>query len=162
MLGRAVVVNDPDTTTKGHSDGHVGLGDGVHGRGYEGGFEGDFFGKRRVKVDLVRGEVNIPGQDDEVVVGQAVAVGEELGSGEPVLLDRLEVVHVVFHRSKQTERAPLETRGTVSRREGLQVLTGAVSRTTLGKQPSLQLVAGFNGKQQGPRRQRLPDDYAPK
>ena len=56
LVGRAVVVNNTKTTEESHVDGHVVLGDGVHGRGEKGGLEGDALGDGRVKGDLVGGE----------------------------------------------------------------------------------------------------------
>jgi len=56
LIGRAVVVNNTETTEESHVDGHVVLGDSVHGRREEGSLEGDALGDGRVKGDLVGGE----------------------------------------------------------------------------------------------------------
>jgi hypothetical protein len=56
LVGGAVVVDNTETTEEGHVDGHVVLGDGVHGGGEEGSLEGDALSDGRVKGDLVGGE----------------------------------------------------------------------------------------------------------
>lgn len=50
------MVDDTKTTEKSHVDGHVVLGDGVHGGGQKRGLEGDALGDGRVELDLVGGE----------------------------------------------------------------------------------------------------------
>lgn len=48
-LRRAVVVDDTETTEQGHVDGHVVLGDGVHGRRQKGSLQRDTLGNRGIK-----------------------------------------------------------------------------------------------------------------
>lgn len=68
LLDRAVVVDHTNATKKGHVDSHVGLGNGVHGRGGEGGLEGDVAGELGGHVDLGGREANVARQEQEVVV----------------------------------------------------------------------------------------------
>jgi hypothetical protein len=68
LLDRAVVVDHTNTTKQSHVNGHVGLGDGVHGRRGEGSLECDITGKLRGQVDLGGGEANVTRQKEEVVV----------------------------------------------------------------------------------------------
>lgn len=56
--------------TYSHSDSHVGLGDSVHGRGEEGGLEGDALGDLGLELDGMSLEVDEPGEDQKVIVGQ--------------------------------------------------------------------------------------------
>lgn len=46
LVWGAVVMNDAESTEQGHMDGHLVLGDSVHGRGKERGLEGDALGHR--------------------------------------------------------------------------------------------------------------------
>jgi hypothetical protein len=68
LLNRAVVVDHTNAAKKSHVDSHVGLGDGVHGRGSEGGLEGDVAGELGGHVDLGGREANVTRQEQEVVV----------------------------------------------------------------------------------------------
>lgn len=56
VVGGAVVVDNTKTTEESHVDGHVVLGDGVHGGGEKRSLQGDALGDGRVKGDLVGGE----------------------------------------------------------------------------------------------------------
>lgn len=47
------MVDDTETAEERHVDGHVVLGDRVHGRGQQGGLEGDALGDGRVELDGV-------------------------------------------------------------------------------------------------------------
>lgn len=71
LVGRAVVVNDTQTTLQSHVDGHLVLGDGVHGRGDEGGLEGDSLCYGRIKGNIGGGETNVARQEEEIIVGEA-------------------------------------------------------------------------------------------
>lgn len=75
LLGGAVVVDDTNTTEKSHSDGHLGLGDSVHGGGHKRSLEGDLLGQSSLERDLVGGEINLAGEHEEIVVGQATSNG---------------------------------------------------------------------------------------
>lgn len=55
-LGGAVVVDDTETTEQGHVNGHVVLGDGVHGRGQKRSLQGDTLGDRGIKRHIGGGE----------------------------------------------------------------------------------------------------------
>ena len=68
LLNRAVVVDHTNATKESHVDGHVGLGDGVHGRRGEGSLEGDVAGELRGQVDLGGREANVAWQEQEIVV----------------------------------------------------------------------------------------------
>lgn len=74
-IGRAVVVNNTQTTLESHVDGHLVLSDSVHGGGDEGSLERDALGDGRVEGDLRGREANVARQDKEVVVGQATVLG---------------------------------------------------------------------------------------
>jgi hypothetical protein len=50
------VVDDTQATKQSHVDGHVVLGDGVHGRGQKGGLQGDALGDRAVQADVGGGK----------------------------------------------------------------------------------------------------------
>jgi len=52
LIGRAVVVDDSQSTQKGEVNSHVVLGHGVHGRGNEGRLEGDALGDCGVEGDF--------------------------------------------------------------------------------------------------------------
>lgn len=49
VLGRAVVVDNTETTEQSHVDSHVVLGDSVHGRGQKRGLQGDTLGNRGIQ-----------------------------------------------------------------------------------------------------------------
>lgn len=85
-VGRAVVVDNTQTALQSHVDGHLMLGDRVHGRGQEGRLQGDALGDGRVEVDLGGGEADVARQDQEVVVRQAtVLLGvHEVVNAEPI------------------------------------------------------------------------------
>ena len=68
LLDRAVVVDHTNATKESHVDGHVGLGDSVHGRRGEWSLEGDVAGELRGHVDLGGREANVSRQEQEVVV----------------------------------------------------------------------------------------------
>ena len=55
-LGGAVVVNDTETTEQGHVDGHVVLGDGVHGRRQKRSLQRDTLGNGGIKRHIRGGE----------------------------------------------------------------------------------------------------------
>lgn len=59
-LGRAVVMDDTQTTEQSHVDGHVVLGDGVHGRGKKRSLQRDTLGHRGVQSDLGGREACVP------------------------------------------------------------------------------------------------------
>ena len=73
-LGGAVVVDDTKTALQGHVDGHLVLGDGVHGRGHEGRLEGDALGDGRVESDLGGGEADVSRHHEEVIVGKTAVL----------------------------------------------------------------------------------------
>ena len=52
VLRSAVVVDNTQTTEESHVDGHVMLGDGVHGGGQKGGLQGDALGNWSVQADI--------------------------------------------------------------------------------------------------------------
>lgn len=70
LLGRAVVVDDTDSALQSDMDGHLVLGDGVHGGGDEGGLESDALGDGGIERNLGGGETDIARQNEEVVVSQ--------------------------------------------------------------------------------------------
>jgi len=65
------VVDDPETSVKGDGDGHLSLGDGVHGGREEGAVEGDLLGDFGLEGDFRGGKIDLSGQDQEIVVGQS-------------------------------------------------------------------------------------------
>ena len=65
-------MHDAHASEKGHVDCHVGLGDGVHGRGGEGRFEGDGAGEFGGEVDAGGGEADVTREEEEVVVRLAL------------------------------------------------------------------------------------------
>jgi hypothetical protein len=74
LLGAAVVVDDSESSEESHEDGHVGLGDSVHGGGNEGELEGDLLGDLGVEGDLVGGETDVAGEDEEIIVAVEVSM----------------------------------------------------------------------------------------
>lgn len=60
----------PSKFTYSHGDGHLGLGDSVHGRRDEWSLEGDALGDLGFELDGMSLEVDEAGQDQKVVVGQ--------------------------------------------------------------------------------------------
>ena len=56
LVGGAIVVDYTETTEESHVDGHDGLSDSVHRRGYQRKFQRNLFGDLRVKGDLAGGE----------------------------------------------------------------------------------------------------------
>lgn len=69
------MVDDTETTLEGHVDGHLVLGDSVHGGGDKGSLEGDALGDGRVEDDFRGREANVAGQQQEVIVGQTAVLG---------------------------------------------------------------------------------------
>ncbi|KAH3665718.1 hypothetical protein OGAPHI_003906 [Ogataea philodendri] len=63
-----VVMDDTDTSQKGHVDGHVGLGDGIHRRRNERGLQSDFLGQLGLQIHNACREVNLTWQNKEIVV----------------------------------------------------------------------------------------------
>src|SRR5699024_3196877 len=68
---RQVAVQDADATLAGHGDGHPRLGHGVHGGRTERHGQGDVLGEPTGGVDFTGDDVGLPGQQQDVVVGQA-------------------------------------------------------------------------------------------
>jgi hypothetical protein len=75
LLHRAVVVDDTDTAQQGHVNGHVVLGDGVHGGRCEGRLQGDVAGQLGGKVDIAGREANVAREHEKIVVGQPSRLG---------------------------------------------------------------------------------------
>lgn len=71
ILGRAVVVDDTETTVKGERDGHSVLSDRVHGRREERSVEGDFLGDFCLEGDNGSGERYMPREHQEIIVSQS-------------------------------------------------------------------------------------------
>lgn len=100
-VGRAVVVNDTQTTLQSHMNGHFMLGDGVHGRRNEGRLQDDVLGNGRIERDLRGSKANVARQDEEVIVRQTTAslCVHQLLNGEPIsgliLLEELDGLGVV-------------------------------------------------------------------
>lgn len=90
-LGRAVVVDDTETTLKGHVDGHLVLGDGVHGRGHERGLQADLLGDLGVESDGRGREANVAGENKEVVIGETA-----MGLGVHELMDTEAIATLVL------------------------------------------------------------------
>ena len=68
LLDGHVIVDDTESAFESHSNGHSVLSDGVHRRGNERYFERDVAGETRQQTDIVRAEVNVPGQQDQVII----------------------------------------------------------------------------------------------
>ncbi len=66
------------TSSESHGDGHLRLSDCVHGAGDERRLEGDLLGQRADQLDLARQEVDVSGQQDEVVVRQPLTLDDQL------------------------------------------------------------------------------------
>ncbi len=94
LIGRAVVVNDTKTTLKSHVNGHLVLGDGVHGRRHKGSLERDALGDVGVKGDLGGREANVAREDEEVIVGQATVLN---GVHELVEIEAIEGLVLAEH-----------------------------------------------------------------
>lgn len=58
LIGRAVVVNNTDTTQESHVDSHVLLSDGIHRGRQEGALHGDLLGQFRLQLHLRSREVD--------------------------------------------------------------------------------------------------------
>jgi hypothetical protein len=87
LVGSGEVGVDNIEATKGrHSGDHGALGDGVHRGGEDQGEERNPAHEMRGEGDVVGGEVNVVWEKDDVIVGVGVAMVEELGGGEPILL----------------------------------------------------------------------------
>lgn len=84
---RRVGVDDADAAEGGHGNGHVGLGDGVHGGRNAGDREGDAAAESGGQMDGVGGEVDVVRKEDDVIVGVGVALVEEPIGGEAVFED---------------------------------------------------------------------------
>lgn len=72
------MVDEADTSKEGHVDGHIGLGDGVHGGGDEGEVERDTLGDLRVEFYIGGGESNVSGEDEEVVVAEGERMSDQV------------------------------------------------------------------------------------
>mmetsp|Transcript_5782 Transcript_5782/g.23895 ORF Transcript_5782/g.23895 Transcript_5782/m.23895 type:complete len:547 (-) Transcript_5782:55-1695(-) len=83
VLGH-VVVEEAGAAHGGHGDRHVGFGDGVHGRGDDGGADADITSQFGREVHVGRGEVDVTGVEDDIIVGVADALAEKLGGAEAV------------------------------------------------------------------------------
>lgn len=71
IIWGAVVVNDTNTALQCHMNGHVLLGDCVHGGGHKRGLECDALRDGRVEGDVGGGEADVARQEKEVVVCQS-------------------------------------------------------------------------------------------
>lgn len=91
LVRGAVVVNNTNTTLKGHVNRHVMLGDSVHGRGHKGRLQGDAPGNFRIELDRRGGEADISWQDEEIIVGETA-----LGLGVHELLDTQSITALVL------------------------------------------------------------------
>ncbi len=67
------------TPFQSHGDGHLGVGDRVHGAEDEGRVQGQLPSERTFGADLVRREVDVAGENDEIVVRDSTAAGHQLG-----------------------------------------------------------------------------------
>jgi hypothetical protein len=74
LLRSAIVVDNADTAEESHEDGHLGLGDGVHGRGHERQLQRDALGNLGIEGDFMGSEANVAGQDKEVVVTAGILI----------------------------------------------------------------------------------------
>lgn len=82
---RIIVVNDANGAEGGHGGGHGGLGNGVHRGGNAGSGEGEVTGEAGAEGNSIGREVDVVGQEDNVVIGIGVALVEEPDSGESVV-----------------------------------------------------------------------------
>ena len=71
LLSRAVVVDDTTASEEGHEDGHVALGDSVHGGRHERELQRDALGDLGVEDDLVSRESDVSREDKEVIVTES-------------------------------------------------------------------------------------------
>ena len=64
------MVDDTDTALESHVNGHLVLGDGIHGRGDQGHLEGDALGDGGIEGDGRGGEANVTRKEQEIIVGE--------------------------------------------------------------------------------------------
>ena len=86
VLDAEVGMDDTDSTLEGHSDGHIGLGHSVHGRGNERSLQLDVLGKLAGNVHIADAETNVPRHHDDIVVSVGDAgrvVAKYFLGGEP-------------------------------------------------------------------------------
>ena len=74
-LNGAIVVNDTKAALQSDVDGHLVLGDGVHGGRDEWGLEGDTLGDGGIESHGRGSEANVTRQQQEVIVSQAAVLG---------------------------------------------------------------------------------------
>ena len=67
-----VLVDDADTALSGNGDRHFGLGNGVHGRGHNGGLELDLACQGGAQLDHVGGHIGLAGDQQHIVKGQSL------------------------------------------------------------------------------------------
>ncbi len=70
LVGRAVVVDDTQTTLQSDGNSHFVLSDGIHGGGDKWCLEGNALGDWRLQRDFGRGEANVTWQNQEIIVCQ--------------------------------------------------------------------------------------------
>lgn len=78
-------MDDANAAKRSHGGGHVGLCDGVHGRGDAGDGKRDVAAESGGELDGLRGEVDVVGKEDDVIVGVGVTLVKEPLGGEPIL-----------------------------------------------------------------------------
>lgn len=127
LLGAHVVVDDTHTTHQTHGDGHLGLGDRVHGRREERSVEGDVLGHLGAEADVGSGEVDESGKNEKVVVSETTVLArvDELGHAKTIASGiGLEVLERLRRREDRRVLGDLETvasgHGCVSRRKGYE------------------------------------------
>ena len=64
-------MDDADAAQQRHGDGHLGLGDGVHGGADEGDVEGDIARQARLEAGFGRQEIGVLGDQRNIVVSQS-------------------------------------------------------------------------------------------
>lgn len=86
-VGRAVVVNHTKTALESHVDGHLVLGDSVHGGRDEGRLKRNTLSDGGVERHLGGSEANVAREQQEVIVGQTAVLGRvhELVEVEAIL-----------------------------------------------------------------------------
>lgn len=66
-----IMMNNANAAKEGETDGHVGLGDGVHGATQKGRFQRDVAGDLGLGADVRGREINLSGKHKEIVVCEA-------------------------------------------------------------------------------------------
>ena len=124
LLNGQVAVEDADTALTGHGNGHVRLGDRVHGRREEGRGQADPRSQPGGRIDLGGDDVGQPGQQEHVIIGQSgggkdVRAGDRVAHGD--IVGRPDhPVHIRRRRPARLTHPPLGTEQSYRARRSLR------------------------------------------